>query len=107
MINWARFEELRHEIGEDGIGEVVEIFLEEVEETLGQLSEPQSDADRAASLHFLKGSALNLGFDDVARLCDTPPGGPAAAPTADIIAAFEIAKAALLDGLDRKKAPAA
>jgi hypothetical protein len=30
MINWARLAELYEDFGEDGIAEVVEIFLEEV-----------------------------------------------------------------------------
>lgn len=104
MIDWARFEELRLEIGEDGIGEVVEIFLEEVEETLEVLGTPQTDEARAARLHFLKGSALNLGFTELAALCDTPAAGAEPATTEAIVASYTTAKTALLGALGRSAA---
>ncbi len=65
MLDWARVEELRDEIGAEDFAEVVELFLEEVGGTLDRLEagSPSLEAD----LHFLKGAALNLGFADVAR----------------------------------------
>lgn len=69
MINWSRVNELREEVGAEDFGEVVELFLEEVEEVISRL---RDNADRSAleqDLHFLKGSALNLGFSDFAALC--------------------------------------
>ncbi|MEC3860688.1 Hpt domain-containing protein [Mesobacterium sp. TK19101] len=69
MIAWDRVSILRHEIGPDGFGEVVELFLAEVEEALDGLH-PGLDAPAfEAGLHFLKGSALNLGFSALAELC--------------------------------------
>ena len=104
MIDWARIEELRFEIGEDGVGEVVEIFLEEVEETLTDLGSAQTDEDRAARLHFLKGSALNLGLNALAALCEaTPPGMPMPS-TDEVLACYAASKTALLAGLGRHAA---
>lgn len=69
MIDWERIDELRTEIGEDDFGEVVEIFLEEVEEGLEELKSTQHGSSLAKTLHFLKGSALNLGFQSFSSLC--------------------------------------
>lgn len=68
MINWERVDELRSEIGEEGFAEVVELFLDEVESTVMQLpSQPLPALE--SSLHFLKGSAWNLGFREFGALC--------------------------------------
>ena len=70
MIDWARVSELRSEVGEEEFGEVVEIFLEEVEEVIAGLKAGPPDAGRLqADLHFLKGGALNLGFTTLAEIC--------------------------------------
>ena len=68
MINQTRLNELKEEVGEDDFAEVFEIFREEVEEVLDtlQATPPSQLADR---LHFLKGSALNIGFDELGTLC--------------------------------------
>lgn len=69
MIHWPRVTELRDEIGVDDFGEVIALFLEEVEEMIEKL---RRDADRTQlekDLHFLKGSALSLGFEDFSALC--------------------------------------
>ncbi|WP_371224790.1 Hpt domain-containing protein [Roseovarius sp. 2305UL8-3] len=69
MINWARVSELRDEIGAEDFGEVVEIFLEEVEEEIAALRDGIETRALESKLHFLKGSALNLGFADFAAIC--------------------------------------
>lgn len=69
MINWDRVNELRDEVGPDDFGEVVEIFLEEVEEVIYRLGLTPIPANYETDLHFLKGSAVNLGFDDFGALC--------------------------------------
>ena len=69
MINWARVNELRQEVGEEDFGEVVELFLEEVDETLTRLKcAPDPDTFEDV-MHFLKGSALNLGFFHLGSIC--------------------------------------
>lgn len=71
MIDWTRVTELRDEIGPEDFHEVAELFLMEVEDTLGQLSKATNDPPQMQELlHFLKGSALNLGFRQVSALCN-------------------------------------
>jgi len=70
MIDWTRVAELRDEIGPEDFDEVAELFLMEVEDTLSRLADAVNDPPQMQSLlHFLKGSALNLGFQDVSDLC--------------------------------------
>lgn len=69
MIDWQRVQELRDEIGAADFAEVVELFLEEADEVAKRLIAKQPPTDIEAALHFLKGSALNLGFNDLATLC--------------------------------------
>ena len=68
MVDWDRFSELREEVGEDDLAEVVLLFCEEVEEVLAILDDA-SAADMPGHLHFLKGSALNIGFKAVSARC--------------------------------------
>lgn len=69
MIDWSRVEELRDEIGEDGLAEVVGLFLEEVEEALLGLNHDDPPRTLAAQIHFLKGCAWNLGFREFGAVC--------------------------------------
>ncbi|MCT8158560.1 Hpt domain-containing protein [Pseudoruegeria sp. SHC-113] len=69
MIDWNRVNELREEVGPEAFDEVVEIFLEEVDETIQRLRTAIVAESFRADMHFLKGSALNLGFADFAALC--------------------------------------
>ncbi|MGB0659436.1 MAG: Hpt domain-containing protein [Mangrovicoccus sp.] len=69
MLDWSRVEELREEVGEDAFGEVVELFLEEVGEAIGALANGESCSEE--NMHFIKGAALNLGFQDLANLCQS------------------------------------
>lgn len=68
MIDWSRVDELRQEIGDDGFAEVVELFLDEVEEVVARLA-AGTTTGLEGDLHFLKGSAWNLGFADFGALC--------------------------------------
>ena len=67
MIDWARVDELRNEIGEDDFGEVVDLFLTEVDGVIAILAPGMPGLEE--QLHFLKGSALSLGFADFSSLC--------------------------------------
>jgi len=69
MIDWSRVRQLRDEVGAGEFDEVVEIFLDEVQETIERL---HADPNRLAfeqNMHFLKGSALSLGFERFSKLC--------------------------------------
>lgn len=68
MIDWAQVDELRDEMG-SAFAELVDAFLEEVDDGITRV-DPKSDAEsQASALHFLKGAALNLGFRDFAAMC--------------------------------------
>jgi HPt (histidine-containing phosphotransfer) domain-containing protein len=71
MINWKQVKQLEQDIGAEDFQEVVEMFLEEVDEAVDNLRpEPELEAsDMASALHFLKGSAANLGFQVFADCC--------------------------------------
>lgn len=69
MIDWDRVEELRDEVGADDLRDVVELFLDEVEAELSALPSSTDAPALERRLHFLKGSALNLGFSDFSNLC--------------------------------------
>jgi HPt (histidine-containing phosphotransfer) domain-containing protein len=69
MIDWERVRELRAEIGADDFMEVAEMFLEEADEAVARLTPGLTAPSIEADLHFLKGAALNLGFDALSGLC--------------------------------------
>lgn len=69
MIEWGRLNELRAEIGEEDLADVVTMFLEEADEVVARIFAGLPDPEMAAQLHFLKGSALNLGLSDLSALC--------------------------------------
>ena len=69
MINWDRIAELQAEVGEDGIEEVIEIFIDEVRETVGELKAPEHGVALGDKLHFLKGSAQNIGLEELSSIC--------------------------------------
>ncbi|PCD76470.1 Hpt domain-containing protein [Pseudothioclava arenosa] len=91
MIDWDRVAELRAEIGADEFSEVLELFLDEVEGVVMRLgATPEKLSDE---LHFLKGSAWNLGFRDFGAICQANErrivaGGAAAADIPAIIACY-------------------
>lgn len=69
MIDWDRVSQLQDEVGRDDFKEVVEMFLDEVREELDTLSSMLTAKELEEKLHFLKGSALNLGLEAFAELC--------------------------------------
>ena len=69
MIEWHRVRELREEVGEEDFREVAELFLEEVDEVVERLKTNPIKDKFESDFHFLKGSALNLGFAAFAAVC--------------------------------------
>ena len=69
MISWDRVNELKDEIGEEDFAEVADMFLEEVDEVITRLKSNPVPEQFEADLHSLKGSALNLGFEALSKLC--------------------------------------
>lgn len=84
MIDWNRAAELRDEVGAEDFSEVVDLFLDECDGAIQQLALAQGACDIESQLHFLKGSALNIGFSDCAALCQTSEAAAAIGQTDDI-----------------------
>ncbi|WP_370513080.1 Hpt domain-containing protein [Oceaniovalibus sp. ACAM 378] len=104
MIAWGRITQLRSEIGEDDFSEVVALFLEEVDGVIDRLRITSDPATMAADLHFLKGSALNLGFAAFADLCEqgealAETGRADQVPVADVIRCYDASRTEFLAGL--------
>ena len=103
MIDWERIRELRSEIGADDFAEVAALFLDEADGAVARLSPTASAKAMEADLHFLKGAALNLGFDALSALCQDGERRAAAGDTgtdlAAVRAAYFASKAAFLAGM--------
>jgi HPt (histidine-containing phosphotransfer) domain-containing protein len=95
MIDWTRVNDLHREVGPEDFDEVVTLFVDEVEKALDALDPFQPSPEH---LHFLKGSALNLGFTALAQQC-APPGD-----TAALRACFAESKASFLSELPQRLA---
>lgn len=101
MIDWSRVQELKDEIGEEDFADVAELFIAEVEEVIDRLKASPDPATYEEDLHFLKSSALNLGFSRLSALCHEGERRAAAgeAASVDIAPVFEVygaSKAAFL-----------
>lgn len=94
MINWSRIRQLRDEVGASEFNEVVQIFLDEVNEALIRLRNDSARTEFEQNLHFIKGSALSLGFETLAKLCQdgerqSAQGDAQVIDVANILNAFE------------------
>jgi HPt (histidine-containing phosphotransfer) domain-containing protein len=106
MIDWTRVRELRDEIGNDGFAEVVELFLDEVEEVVMRLRATPDPRTLEQDLHFLTGCAWNLGFTAFGALCHqgerrVAQGMAASVDLAVVLAGYAAARAEFLAGLAR------
>lgn len=104
MIDWSRLDELSAEIGPDAIAEVVAMFVDEADDVIARLPRQTQAAARQADLHFLKGAALNLGFDVLAQLCDAGERHPDAADIPGIVATYAQSRDMLCAGLAARTA---
>ena len=104
MIDWDRVRELRAEVGEDAFDEVVELFLDEVDESVESLT---PDCDIAATLHFIKGSAANLGFNEFCAACAEAEQIPTdQVNLAEVRATYHASRTVFLNGLTDLQAAA-
>lgn len=107
MIDWARVAELRDEVGADDFDEVVELFLEEVQEVIDRIKTGVATDAIEPELHFLKGSALNLGFSELSGLCakgekDAANGDPDTAVLQQVVDTFTGSRDVFLQELPRR-----
>ncbi len=104
MIDWHRVRELRSEVGAEDFAEVVELFLAEVDEVAARLA-ADPDPDRLKDeLHFIKGSAYNLGFDRLGELCSAgeqraAQGDAAGVDVAAVLDCYAQSRRSFVDGL--------
>jgi HPt (histidine-containing phosphotransfer) domain-containing protein len=104
VIAWDRVDELREEVGEEAFSEVVEMFLDEVEGVLTRLRGGPRAESLEGDLHFIKSSALTLGFARLSEICQA---GERCARAAEwdkvdlgaVLAAYEASKAEFMGGL--------
>jgi HPt (histidine-containing phosphotransfer) domain-containing protein len=104
MIDWSRVEELKNEIGAEDFAEVVALFLEEADEVVADMGRGLPAPKVESALHFLKGSALNLGFSKLAKLCQggetvAAQGDAGAVDLREVVLAYEQSKSAFLGAL--------
>jgi len=104
MIDWDRIAQLRDEVGPEVFPEVVELFLEEVDEVTRRLGKAPDCDTLASDLHFLKGSALNLGFARFGALCGegerlATSGRPAAVSLGEILECYRTSRQVFVDAL--------
>jgi histidine phosphotransfer protein HptB len=104
MIDWKRVEELRSEIGADGFVEVADMFLDEADQAVRALMDGIAADQVEGQLHFLKGSALNLGLADLASICQdgerkAAAGYGALVDLQKVAAVYQASRAVLLAGL--------
>lgn len=108
MIDWGRVADLRSEIGDDGFDEVIDLFLEETDEVAAGLTALKDADEIERALHFLKGSALNLGFSDLAALCQEgermAAAGQAAVDLGSVARLYDDTRRAFLGALQRDAA---
>ncbi|RPE64701.1 Hpt domain-containing protein [Pacificibacter maritimus] len=84
MIDWDRVIELRNEVGSDDFDEVVDLFLNEVDEVIERLRAGSDRSQLESDLHFLKGSCLNLGFATFSTLCQRGESMAASGMASDV-----------------------
>lgn len=101
LVDEMRLRALREEVGEDGYEEVLALFLAESDEVVERLARHTGGAAPEAELHFLKGIALNLGFDDLAALCRRGERGEGFDPAAlaATYAETRVAMEAVMEGV--------
>lgn len=104
MIDWTRVATLRDEVGTEHFDEVVEIFIEEVDAKIERLKADPDLSRLEEDLHFIKGSALNLGFRTFSILCRegetlSAKGAAANVDLANIVQSYEVSKQSFLADL--------
>lgn len=99
MIDWDKVSELLAEIGPADMAEVVALFLDDTDAAVRALA---PDWDLEAQLHYLKGSAMTMGFAAFRDLCAAGEAAASRGAVVDIAAvkaAYADARAAFLEGL--------
>jgi HPt (histidine-containing phosphotransfer) domain-containing protein len=107
MIDWTRVRELQAEIGAEDFGEIVDVFMEEVETAIASLPASDKGSELEELMHLIKGCAWNLGFHNLGELCAdgelaAAQGRGADVDISEITAAFAAAKTVFSEGLQQQ-----
>jgi HPt (histidine-containing phosphotransfer) domain-containing protein len=105
MIDWCQVARLRDEVGAEDFEEVVALFMEEVQEIVDKIEASPDPASLESDMHFLKGSALNLGFRDLSARCSegektAARGEPDQVDLSGVLQSYATSKAMFLSELD-------
>ncbi|WP_354004065.1 Hpt domain-containing protein [Pseudotabrizicola algicola] len=96
--------DLRSEIGVEDFGEIVTVFLQEADEVVSRLITLTDARSIENDLHFLKGSALNLGFADLALICQSgerrAASGFTDVCTQAVVDSYQRSRSAFLGGIE-------
>lgn len=108
MVDWNRVNDLRREVGEENFDEIIAMFLEETDAVIQRLSRQASAKVLENDLHFLKGSALNIGLATLAGLCQRGEKQAALGDTdidlSRIAKVYQLSRAELLGTLKNDRA---
>ena len=104
MIDWAQINTLRDDVGKEEFAEIIDIFIEEVESVFERLRTTPDLKNLGDDLHFLKGSAMNLGFESFSRLCQdgenlSAQGEADTLDVGSVLACYASSKAVFLNDL--------
>lgn len=69
MIDWTKVTDLRYELGAENFHEMVGIFVQELDEVIGELDERVELATLPELLVFMTDSSDRLGFSAFAEAC--------------------------------------
>lgn len=104
MIDWEQVKILRDEVGTSSFDEIVALFIEEVEDVITRLRADPNPETLGDDLHFLKGSAMNLGFDAFSDACQqgesaTALGDSERVDLASIFSSYDTSKSQFMANL--------
>ncbi|MEH6674258.1 Hpt domain-containing protein [Sulfitobacter sp.] len=69
MIDWEQISVLKEAVGPSAFEEIIVVFFLEVEEAKSKLRDSRATKTIRDTLHFVKGSALSLGFIEFSEHC--------------------------------------
>lgn len=101
MLNEGRIEELREDFDDEDFNEIIMLFLDEVEQRLTEITD-HACMDLPATLHFLKGSAANLGFVSFNQACEVAEATQSAHDIAAVAGVYQDSKLAFFKLLGAK-----
>lgn len=102
MLDMERIDELRNDFGVEDFEEIVALFLKEVEQCLTQIASPDCK-DLMGDLHFLKGSASNLGFVLVKTACENAENNPSAENLFAVATQFDLSVEAFFEVVEPER----